>query len=91
MPLPDDSYPKNIILKGIATYRLEYSEHKVELRRPRRRLDDLCTPGINVINLTTWFIVHIECPSVHLMIALKFATRSNGFSCRNEDGMQLHY
>jgi hypothetical protein len=48
MPLPDDSYPKNIILKGIATYRLEYSEHKVELRRPRRRLDDLCTPGMGV-------------------------------------------
>ena len=48
MPLPDDSYPKNIILKGIATYRLEYSERKVELRRPRRRLDDLCTPGMGV-------------------------------------------
>jgi len=45
----------------------------------------------NVINLTTWFIVHIECPSVHLMIALEFATGPNGFSCRNEDGMQLRY
>lgn len=46
---------------------------------------------VNVINLTTWFIVHIECPSAYLMIALEFATGPNGFSCRNKDGMQLRY